>query len=706
VWFWDTVGQNAKYNWTRYEDNSWTRIDPKLTHEYKTYIGFEQYFDEHYAKLDKNYCGAWRREGGEPHVQSPIDIVPTPNATCNEFHEIRERPGDFRMNDTEVLKEILPTKLRLNYPLRTGEEPDPPNVDIPQGWQKQMDINHIDVKFPSEHTINGTRYFGEYQVYVVSTKTQKGVGVISILIDVHRKNRDNIHFQKFIDEFQKVFDEDKAACEKKMAMYPSSQPSTSSMPTETSFPSAKPSISEAPSTSPSFAPSFSPTVAPSFSPSDAPSFSPSDAPSSSSSPSAAPSDAPSVSPSSSPSVTSSATPTVSGSSLPSAAPSDAPSVSPSSSPSVTSSATPTVSGSSLPSAAPSDAPSVSHSSLPSAAPSVALSDAPSVHGSFWPSVKSSVPPTHSPSSSPSIASSTAPSVHGSSSPSVTSSAAPSVHGSSSPSVTSSAAPSVHGSSSPSVTSSAAPSVHGSSSPSVTTPLSGNSLSSVISFLAHSVSGSSSPPVTSSTAPSISQTTAQSKGNTRGRNRRLLEPNQTDGNNASLKLNQTEGRNHTFPFLQPVPTISPKPTISPQPTQLPTKPPVEKDPFTSPGQWDPLDPKKIMRSHYFYGYKGSLTEPPCTPFAHWYIIDEPMLLSTRQIEQLKSILFDHVDKDCNPTSADYNGSVARPIQQSVSAKIWQCTCHDFLSDMEKRLTGRRVCLADGSLPPPKIKKLSD
>eukprot|EP00957_Ditylum_brightwellii_P059102 4483886-Ditylum_brightwellii.AAC.1 len=53
VWFWNTAGQNAHHNWTRYEENRWGRIDPKLTLEYKTYIGFEKCFDEHYAKLEK-----------------------------------------------------------------------------------------------------------------------------------------------------------------------------------------------------------------------------------------------------------------------------------------------------------------------------------------------------------------------------------------------------------------------------------------------------------------------------------------------------------------------------------------------------------------------------------------------------------------------------------------------------------------------------
>lgn len=45
-----------------------------------------------------------------------------------------------------------------------------------------------------------------------------------------------------------------------------------------------------------------------------------------------------------------------------------------------------------------------------------------------------------------------------------------------------------------------------------------------------------------------------------------------------------------------------------------------DPYTSFGRWDPYDPE-LISSLWFYGYEGSLTEPPCTPFLSWRIMDK-------------------------------------------------------------------------------------
>mmetsp|Transcript_8820 Transcript_8820/g.11722 ORF Transcript_8820/g.11722 Transcript_8820/m.11722 type:complete len:347 (-) Transcript_8820:207-1247(-) len=344
-----------------------------------------------------------------------------------------------------------------------------------------MDVNHVDIKFPSEHTINGTRYRGEYQVYIVSTKTQRGVAVVSILIEQHPKDRENPHFEDAIVEFEKVYEANKKACYDKQNPAPEASGSTTdesdSTPVGGGFWDdwilwrhnggrhlSHNSVTPEPSSSPTNVPSVSPTNAP----------------------------------------TVSSAPTVS----PSGAPSDSPTVS--------------------------HNPSVSLSPTESSAPSDTPSNIPSDQPSFVPSV------------------------------------------------------------------SAMPSAQ----------------------------------------PSLSQ----------------------------------------------LPSLSFAPTISAQPTAAP----FDKDPFTSKGQWDPMHPKFIMRSIHFYAYKGSLTEPPCTPFAHWYIIDTPMQLSGKQIDRLETVLFDNVDEDCNPTSVHYNRSVARPIQQHVSARVWQCTCKDFLSDADKKKTGKRIC----------------
>eukprot|EP00957_Ditylum_brightwellii_P194153 14785854-Ditylum_brightwellii.AAC.1 len=65
-----------------------------------------------------------------------------------------------------------------------------------------------------------------------------------------------------------------------------------------------------------------------------------------------------------------------------------------------------------------------------------------------------------------------------------------------------------------------------------------------------------------------------------------------------------------------------------------------DPCTSEGFWDPWHKDDIMRSFWFYAYDGSLTEPPCYPFVGWRIVDTPMLISRKQLNDLRSLIFLH------------------------------------------------------------------
>lgn len=99
-----------------------------------------------------------------------------------------------------------------------------------------------------------------------------------------------------------------------------------------------------------------------------------------------------------------------------------------------------------------------------------------------------------------------------------------------------------------------------------------------------------------------------------------------------------------------------------------------------GVWNP-NHESLVPSIYFYGYDGSLTEPPCSEIVSWFVIDEPMRISKNQLEQMKTLLFTNVDRDtCRSTSAHYRNSVARPIQETGKQRqIWHCTPNDFLSD---------------------------
>lgn len=98
-----------------YENNHWEKVKGGPEEVYWRPLQKDIKFD-----LSKNSCGSKSR------FQSPIDIWPTDDAECEEHHQIRHRPGDFRIDGDLIMKQILPSKLRLVFPRRVGEEPDPP----------------------------------------------------------------------------------------------------------------------------------------------------------------------------------------------------------------------------------------------------------------------------------------------------------------------------------------------------------------------------------------------------------------------------------------------------------------------------------------------------------------------------------------------------------------------------------------------------
>jgi len=95
-------------------------------------------------------------------------------------------------------------------------------------------------------------------------------------------------------------------------------------------------------------------------------------------------------------------------------------------------------------------------------------------------------------------------------------------------------------------------------------------------------------------------------------------------------------------------------------------------------------KSLVPTYYFYGYDGSLTEPPCTEIVSWFVMDAPMKISKNQLEQMKKILFTNVHGDtCKETSVHYRKSVARPIQETGGNRdVWHCTRDNYVPDHER------------------------
>lgn len=147
-------------------------------------------------------------------LQSPIDICEDKiNAECFEHHQTRTHEGNMMFGDI-IEAQILPSKLRLKYHTdRTPEGgPYPPEGDFAHNWNGYAEVNHIDVKIPSEHTHCGKRFSAEYQIFMLHPKRRQTI-VMSILLDIDPTEKDNTHFQLIIDEWQKTYDMNAVNCD-------------------------------------------------------------------------------------------------------------------------------------------------------------------------------------------------------------------------------------------------------------------------------------------------------------------------------------------------------------------------------------------------------------------------------------------------------------------------------------------------------------
>ena len=100
---------------------------------------------------------------------------------------------------------------------------------------------------------------------------------------------------------------------------------------------------------------------------------------------------------------------------------------------------------------------------------------------------------------------------------------------------------------------------------------------------------------------------------------------------------------------------------------------------------------LMPGMFFYRYDGSITEPPCKAIT-WWVMDQPAIISINQLQQLKILLFSHVDSNCQPTSVhNVNQSSVRPIQPLGEYRVIQhCPAGSFRSDISKGRPQAKSC----------------
>ena len=57
------------------------------------------------------------------------------SSQCLEYHEIRDKQGEFMLTDPAVEAEVLKDRLRISWPQEGWwDEIKGPNADIPKGW--------------------------------------------------------------------------------------------------------------------------------------------------------------------------------------------------------------------------------------------------------------------------------------------------------------------------------------------------------------------------------------------------------------------------------------------------------------------------------------------------------------------------------------------------------------------------------------------
>ncbi|KAL3788034.1 hypothetical protein HJC23_008378 [Cyclotella cryptica] len=169
-------------------------------------------------KRDGNDCGSG-------NGQSPIDVCVQPRESCKETHEMRPKSGDYKMDGPFITKQILPNKLRLIMAPRTGDEPDPPQVDYSSNGKGLLDMTNIDFKFPSEHTVCGKRFDGEMQYYTYNPGRRRFVAV-SFFLEALPSNPRNEHLQEVINALGNVFNQDKLKCQQKQTQTTQNDAST------------------------------------------------------------------------------------------------------------------------------------------------------------------------------------------------------------------------------------------------------------------------------------------------------------------------------------------------------------------------------------------------------------------------------------------------------------------------------------------------
>ena len=97
------------------------------------------------------------------------------------------------------------------------------------------------------------------------------------------------------------------------------------------------------------------------------------------------------------------------------------------------------------------------------------------------------------------------------------------------------------------------------------------------------------------------------------------------------------------------------------------------------------PHTLWPTIYYFGYRGSITAPPCEDIVNWRILDVPLEISKRQYQQLTRLIdsyrgessCDEVDKDKpHQSKLDQHGENYQPLREQGEVDVFHCTPENF------------------------------
>lgn len=110
-----------------------------------------------------------------------------------------------------------------------------------------------------------------------------------------------------------------------------------------------------------------------------------------------------------------------------------------------------------------------------------------------------------------------------------------------------------------------------------------------------------------------------------------------------------------------------------------------DPEIWPGDAD-YDVYGLLPTIYYYGYRGSITTPPCSDNVVWRFLDLPMQINHDQFLRIQRIVLDQKDKNCNRSSKAYKGGINRPLQIN-SKRVFHCSADKWKAKFPELWCGK-------------------